>query len=121
MRFCKDHWAKMKAGVEDRGLGHLVAKSGEAAVERVVAELEHRATDATFDPLMTAHWMIVNRALECGGLYLMTHNPDVADGEFCPLCEVAKHTTPPADDDWIKGCLDAVRDMCVEKGLVVVA
>ena len=39
-----------------------------------------------YDPLMAAHNMISGRAIECGGIYLLT-------GDYCPLCELATATS----------------------------
>jgi hypothetical protein len=88
MKFCQPHWDALRAAIEARGLGGLVAANGRDAHARMVAELKGTDEPADFDPLMSAHWMIVNRALEMGGLYLMT-------GDYCPICEVLKHH--PAD------------------------
>ena len=111
MKFCDDHWSRLRAAIEARGLSHLVAKSGEAAHARMTAELNGTADSSTYDPLMNAHWMITNRALQMGGLYLMT-------GDYCPLCEVVKHTEPAADVEWIDGCTDSVLAYCREHGLI---
>ena len=54
---------------------------------------------------MAAHNMIVGRALELGGLYLMT-------GDYCPVCEAMKHGQP--ETHWIDGPSDAVLEMARE-------
>lgn len=111
MKFCQLHWDELKAAIDERGLSHLIAKDGRGAVNRVVAEIEGTATDASYDPLMAAYWMITGRALEMGGLYLMT-------GDYCPLCELEKHTEHGVAAEWIQGCTDSVKVYCEEKGLV---
>ena len=97
-------------------MGQLIARSGEAAVERARGELDGTATDATYDPLMAAHWMIVARITELGGLYLMT-------GDYCPICEAVKghsHTMTPEEVEahYIDGPADAVLTYCRDHGLV---
>jgi hypothetical protein len=52
--------------------------------------------------------MISGEALKLGGLYLMT-------GDYCPLCEVEKHTGDTAAN-WINGCSDAVLEYCQHRG-----
>lgn len=103
MKFCQDHWDRLRAAIEERGLGHLVAADGETAAAQQVAEIERGSQDVTtFDPLMSAHWAIASNALstieQAGGapLYLMTEGPEdpvegIPGGEGktwprCPLC-----------------------------------
>lgn len=122
MKFCQSHWDKLRAAIELRGIGHLGAQSGPEAVERAKQELAGAATDATYDPLMSCHWMITGRALEMGGLYLMGPTPD--GGEYCPVCEVIAHTPAEraskeeVETNWIDGPADAALAYCREKGLV---
>jgi len=111
LKFCQPHWDELKDAVKARGMWPLVAENGQAAINRMVDEIENRATDDTYDPLMSAHWMIASRALECGGLYLMT-------GEYCPLCEVENHTEAGEAAKWIAGCTDSIRTFCQERGIL---
>lgn len=118
MKFCDEHWAKLRAGVQSRGLWHLVAESGEDAIQRMERELDDgKSSAASFDPLMGAHWAICGRAIAAGGLYLMT-------GDYCPLCELDAHATNekpergPLSEQWIEGCLDAQRKHAEALGLV---
>lgn len=125
MKFCQPHWDKLRAAIEARGLSHLVAKDAQTAMADTVAQLEGTATEANYDPLMNAHWMITGRALQMGGLYLMM-------ADHCPVCEVMKHMahiprtpeeTEPAgaawvESHWIDGPADAVLTYCQERGLV---
>ena len=120
MRFCQRHWDALRAAVRARGLDHLVGKSGREALERARDELAGTATDATYDPLLAAHNMILGRALEGGGLYLLT-------GDYCPVCEAVAHkddspngaalTVEQAESYWIDGPADAVLAYCREHGL----
>lgn len=82
------------------------------------------ATDKTYDPLMEAHLMISGRAIQMGGLYLMS-------GDYCPICEVMTHMdgkprdptgriwrAPEIERAWIDGPADAVLEYCQERDLV---
>lgn len=113
MRFCDAHWAKLRAAIKDRGLEHLVAKTAEQVIESMKADLQRE--ERPYDPLMDCHWMIVNKALQVGGLYLMGKKEDGSD--YCPVCEGISHE---AGDEafWIIGPADAVLEHCREKGLV---
>lgn len=101
MRFCQDHWDRLRAKIADRGIAHLIAPDGETAVAQVKDQLERSVTPVNFDPLMHAHWAIVDNAMttvkRAGGspLYLMTSGPeDPVDGHEgrtwprCPLCYI---------------------------------
>lgn len=90
MKFCQDHWDKLRKAIEDRGLGDLIASDGNVAMKRQVDQLQRANEDketitlANYDPLMAAMWAIVNNAGEfarrAGGsstaLYLMTDGPE---------------------------------------------
>lgn len=125
MKFCQPHWNALRDAIERRGLSHLIAKSGEDAAKRAVAELKGTATDHTLDPLMAAHWMIVGKVTERVGLALY-------GGDFCPVCEGIKtnegvvdpkldrvYTPEEEESYWIDGPADAVLQECRDKGLVL--
>lgn len=105
MKFCQPHWERLKGEIKSHGVVDFIAKDGAEALSQVVGQLKgEQQTKRNYDPLMAAHWMIVNRALECGGLYLMT-------GDYCPLCEVKKHgKAPNIDELWVKGVSKAAVD-----------
>jgi hypothetical protein len=108
MKMCPEHWAALKKAIQDRALWPLVNQSGEAAKEEITRELDGANDDAKgFDPLLRANWMIFNRALESGGLYLMTAKPD--GSEHCPLCEAEKALGAGEAQRWIDGCTDSLR------------
>jgi hypothetical protein len=124
MQICDKHWKMMRAAIEERGLSGLVAQSGEALMERTLAEADGSATPAGYDPLAACNWMVMGRAIESGGLYLM-------NGDFCPICEAMKHTahlprqgeTEPVgeawvENHWIAGPADAALGYCREHNLV---
>lgn len=104
MRVCDHHWTLLKAAIEERGLSDLIAKDGETALRNLTAELKGQDMLANYDPLMAAHWAIVNNCMSLiagiGGnpLYLMggSDDPVVGYGKqyegrtwpHCPLCYV---------------------------------
>lgn len=110
MQFCKSHWDELRAAVKNKGLWPFVSGSGEDLVERLKKELGNELTIP--DPLMTAHNMILGRALEAGGLYLMSKPPDAE--HYCPLCELNKHAKQPPPGGgvpstwWINGSTDKI-------------
>lgn len=69
MRFCEDHWTRLREAIEERGLGHLIAQGGELAAAQFadqlkrVAEGEPETTAVNYDPLMASHWAIINNVL----------------------------------------------------------
>lgn len=109
MKPCQCHWDQMRAAIKTRGLFDLVATSGEEAVKQTMDDLKGvPKTIENYDPLMSLYRMITNRALECGGLYLMTTKEDGSD--YCPLCEVVKHAkNSDTDTIWINGAADAIK------------
>lgn len=104
MRFCDDHWARLREAITAQGLDDLIAPTGERAAANIRAELEGEPpTLRTFDPLMGAHWAIVNNVSATIGhatLYLLGADElpeDPVDPEVypaaggrtwprCPLC-----------------------------------
>ncbi len=99
MQICKSHWDALRQAIADRGLSHLVAKSGEEAVAAIARQVEGQSTKADFDPLMNANFAIFSAFLQDAGINALRF-----DG--CPLCEVAKSPTPKLDEEWIKGASD---------------
>ena len=118
MQMCDNHWAKLRQGIKDRGLDGFVSRDGEAAIARMAQEVEGRTAHPP-DPLMSAHNMIVNHAMETFGLELMV-------GEKCPVCEFVEHIGPPppelgfADNEayMTDGPLDQVLLMFVNEGWI---
>jgi len=107
MRMCQPHWDQLRKAISDKNLMHLVAKSGEEAIARMITELEDKPDQPSArDPLMEANLSIMSQALDQGGLYLMSPKEDGTD--YCPLCEVVVHTEIGMDSKWIEGCTDAI-------------
>jgi hypothetical protein len=131
MKCCDKHWAAFRAGIEARGLTHLVAKSGEEALSNVMLDLLDDE-EAPYDPLMQCNWMVMGQALKGGGLYLMGQRADGSD--YCPVCEamnnlsgVPPNGSPPGtpgvgaewvENHWTNGVMDAVLAECRKRGLV---
>jgi hypothetical protein len=123
MKFCQSHWDALKAAIESRGLGHLVAANGRDAHARVVADLTGKSDVSDFDPLMSAHWMIVSRATQVLGIGIMCAKED--GGEYCPVCELVTATPPPPAGHqyptnelyFIDGPADAMLADCREMGI----
>lgn len=125
MKMCQPHWDKLHLAIEARGMGHLIAKSGQEVVGRMKKEAAGDESPETFDPLMSAWFQIMTRALEVGGLYLMT-------GDLCPVCEALAHTRLEPDDTtgkafktkeeleayWIDGPADSRLEYARSMGLV---
>jgi len=124
MRICSGHWAQLRVGVEQRRMGHLVAKDAKQAFENTVLELEGRSQEAYPDVLMAANNMIWSRALELVGLSLMM-------GDLCPVCEGIKanagvidpklgrvYTPEEEEAYWIDGPLDQLLKEAVAAGFM---
>jgi hypothetical protein len=118
MRICQAHWDKLKQAIEDRGLMHLVAGSGEKAAGLVERQLQ--GDDTAYDPLMAANFAIWNNALKAFGIQMMSGDAP------CPLCLMDDHKktcTEPGckaegGDDWIRYAADGQLEVAKGKGLV---
>jgi hypothetical protein len=113
VKFCQDHWEKLRAAIEKRGLSALVADSGEKAAANMASSLEQGQNIDNFDPLMGAHNAIVSNVMNVVGLAIMQPNPDGTDR--CPLCfinsEHKEHCKDPVCkvtdyEDWIDKAAD---------------
>jgi hypothetical protein len=106
MKMCQSHWLALKDEVTRAGLMDFVAADGKELFDRVIGpELQGTTpSPANQDPLMACTMMIYGRAIEDGGLYLMTRDPD--GNEYCPLCECEKH----GGTGWIPSCVKAQKE-----------
>lgn len=130
MKICKAHWQMMRDAIDSRAMYGLVAKSGEAAMEDQVKQLEEhqrmgevseRTIKETFDPLMSMHWHFTNEALRNGGLYLMNLDPAANpenEGHYCPICEFEKHSEGFAALEAIGQVGDQMQAYCYDEGLI---
>ena len=118
MKFCTDHWTKLREKIAELGMESLVAKSGEEIRAKQAEDLNGNAGKSTFDPLMAAHNMIVSQAMNLVGLDLMVANEDGTDR--CPFCYLqARHIaackepncTWTCESTWIPGaCGEALAE-----------
>ncbi len=114
MKICSTHWTQCRAAIDKRGIGHLVGNQ-ESAVNRIKEELADSQTKKSYDPLLSLGFMLYGRALECGGLYLMTTKED--GSEYCPLCEFELRSDGGKASDWIDSAADACLKYCTENAL----
>lgn len=136
MRFCQTHWDKLRDAIKKRGVIEFVAIDGVEAAKQMQSEIQgERKTKQNFDPLMAAHWMIVNNAMDQlkyigqNPLILMVSDPERPQLE-CPICclnwlslEHDRACTDPnckkpkglTFDDWIDkaadGAVSALNDL----------
>ena len=126
VKFCQAHWDKLREAIRARGLYELVAADGTEAVRRTMSELGSVRSKSNFDPLMAAHWAIVNNVMAGpAGLAIMMQNEDGSDR--CPLCfirddHLARCAVPGCevkDFDWmIERASDDSLSYAKELGLV---
>lgn len=116
MKFCQDHWDRLRAAITARGLDELVAADGAQAARRLAAELDAGPSLTNFDPLMGAHNAILNNALTNmppGAAITMLQAPDDAPDKGCPLCvlnaNVPGQPEPNSFDRWIERAADDMR------------
>lgn len=88
MQPCQEHWDKLRKAIDDRGMGHLVAKDGKNLIEKFD---EFKAVGAetldNFDPLMAAFMGTVARLVkQSGNAAILENNPD--GSERCMWCYV---------------------------------
>lgn len=92
MKLCDDHWAKLRAAIDERGLSGFISSDGEAATKILAEQLTNPDAPATvdnFDPLMNANmaiWSNTMGTLGPNAMYLMTEGePDPVDEKQYPL------------------------------------
>lgn len=124
MRFCGDHWAKLKAALHARGLEQFMAKSSAELGERMTTELEGGDPAKSFEPLMGAHNAILANALRVAGLDLMAPKED--GGEWCPICylltcKCGDPECPKRFEGWIEKAADDALAVAKSLGLVTVS
>jgi hypothetical protein len=120
MKLCQSCWDKLKAAIEQRGMLHLVAKSGEAASKQLAAQLSGGVSADNYDPLMAANFAIWKQSLSSFGLGMMSEDAP------CPLCFKTEIETSCSDPNcnkqtgemWIEFAADEQLAYCREKGLV---
>jgi len=64
VKFCDEHWERLKDAIRQAGLWSLVSEDGEHAARKLQSEMSDGSTVDNFDPLMAAHNLIFGCALE---------------------------------------------------------
>ena len=108
MRICQPHWDRLRAKLDELGIGHLGAKSGQDALRNIITELEGRSAENEYDPLMDCNNMICSEGLRTVGLSLMSQD------EQCPICKAVKLY----EQDWIDGPARAALEHCKKERLI---
>jgi hypothetical protein len=82
----------MRQAIDARGMGALVAESGDQAVGNLVSEIDHGKTIDNFDPLIALHFAIWNQAMtlikeryQQNPLMLMADDSE-HPAWACPIC-----------------------------------
>lgn len=114
MKFCIKHWEQLKFTVKEKGMWHLVHKSSEELIDDIKNELDNK--EHQFDPLHTAHIMIITAVLQQGGIYMLMN--DENNNERCPLCEIEKQAGEELVKNWIDGSTNECLNYCKEMNLL---
>lgn len=109
MKFCTEHWEALRTAIDARGMGELVARSGEEAVEYLKREVEGEATVFDFDPLMGCHNTLTHVALQLAGIKMMY--ADENGEQVCPVCALKAI-------DWINDAADGALYEARKRGIV---
>lgn len=102
MRFCMPHWNALREAIEKRGLTSLISESGAQAAAKFAREADTgKSTVDTYDPLMGAHWAIINNLVT-------SYGPGIFLIDGCPMCHANEMhekycTTPNCPIDKVKG------------------
>lgn len=107
MKICQPHWDRLRKRLDELGIGHLGAKSGEEAAKNIITEAEGRGAENDYDPLMACNMMIWSNGLRMCGI------PALA-ADSCPICEA----TRMYEEEWITGPTSAALEECKRLGLV---
>jgi len=118
MRFCLPHWEQLKQALKDAGMSHLITNGGEQLAEKLKRESEGQAVVP--DPLFEAHNMMLERAMNHLGPYIMFQKEDGTD--YCPLCEVNEKLMPHPEtklkcaDSWISTIVPYLKEEYTKEG-----
>lgn len=101
LTFCADHWARLRAALDARGLSAFIATSGADAVRKMAADPTEVPAAQAFDPLVGCSVHIIGYLLE---IMAKAMGPDgvsalLASGG-CVLCLINEaHQHGCQDDD----------------------
>lgn len=132
MKFCDEHWERLKDAIRQVRLWSLVAESGEEGTRRMRSWVSEGLTVDNFDPLIGAYYAIFAGAMTTiSGTY--KHDPLVvmADPEHpersCPICALVwcheEHVRLcsqadcdfPKEYDWATNVLSAAADGALDQ------
>lgn len=132
MQFCQSHWDMLRQNIIDEGIGDWIAGSGETLIAQLkdqAAQGEHTRTN--YDPLMNCHNMIMSRALDLVGLYVMApefgcpicyfNSWRTEDGRcICkdPNCNAKEPGTIPNIETWLEETPKACKEYMIEQGWI---
>ena len=120
MKMCQSHWDKLKTAIDERGLGHLVAKDGVKAAQQIANQLNGSEAKEDYDPLMSAYWAIMANSIKAFGIGAMQEDFG------CSLCALDAHAAECKDEgcpkytgqNWIDLASDGQLSIAKELGLV---
>lgn len=123
MKMCQKHWDMLRAAIEQRGLMHLVAKSGEEASKQVAAQLSGDTSLWNYDPLMAANFAIWRQGLSSWGLALMSPDAPFGGCVCCLKSDVESRCRDPickkqTGEMWIEFAADDQLAFARAKGLL---
>lgn len=75
----------LKNEVEARGLGSMIARTGDALLARIKEQEIHGTTLSNFEPLIHTHNGIVGSVIHCSGGHFVNHDAEQG-GALCPVC-----------------------------------
>ena len=113
MNWCQPHWALLRKAVEDRGMSHLGAQSGQEAAKELASQIE--GEEETFDPLLGS-WSRINNAM-ADSLTKLGRGHEILQFK-CPLCILVEDGQPQTVANWVDGCTDQAKQYAISKGLI---
>lgn len=102
MKFCTEHWERLRRAIDDRGLTRFVSQSD----ADLIRKHSTGASPATrYDPLLEAHNAIVANTFAVAGLELFETRAD--GSEWCPICflltcQCGRPECPTEFEGWIE-------------------
>lgn len=106
MKFCDNHWSRLRESIEKYGLTGLIAENGEQLAESIMRGSRGENTVVDFDPLMGAHNMLLQLSTNFVGSSIL-----LSPEHKCPACELEKY-------NWCEGAAWQARLEAERRGLV---
>lgn len=130
MNLCQDHWDRLKAMIEARGLMRFVPSSGAEAHRRMVGQIESsqrgeaEVTRSTFDPLLGASNALLANCMEAAPNPLaLLCVEEGSERPPCPLCfcnkgrHGAAQQAKAAGEEWAEPDNEAFFDVWMERAV----